>query len=126
MPRRSSLKGGSDTPRQFRRNSLNFSGDVSVTTITPALELANKKSLWFDDEEYAKIEDKIYMIAERAQEGGGGRKHCTRGLEKIIHLGTETRRCAAWDAVLLEQESQIQSGAKFFDDAALSRAYQEA
>mmetsp|Transcript_23724 Transcript_23724/g.58153 ORF Transcript_23724/g.58153 Transcript_23724/m.58153 type:complete len:226 (+) Transcript_23724:72-749(+) len=125
MPCRSSLKGGSGTPRQFRRNSLTFVSNVAVTPIIPTPELAKKKSLWFDDEDYDKIQKKILLIVERAQ-GGEGHKHCTRGLENIIQRGTESRRYAAWDAVLHEQQNQIRAGAEVFDDHALSRSYQEA
>ncbi|CAJ1956731.1 unnamed protein product [Cylindrotheca closterium] len=122
MSRRSSLKGSSPTPRQFRRHSLTFSSNVVVATIIPTPELAKKKSLWFEDKDYEKMHKKIHLIAERAQEGEG-HKYCTRGLENIIRGGSQIRKYAAWDAVLDEQEYQIQSGAEFYDEDALSRSY---
>ncbi|KAL3930630.1 MAG: hypothetical protein SGBAC_011681 [Bacillariaceae sp.] len=125
MPRRSSLKGGggTSTARQSRRrHSLTFSTEVSVSTITPTQELAKKKSsLWFEDKDYEKMRDKIFMIAERAQEGDT--RYCTRGLEGIIHRDSETRKYAAWDAVMDEQEYQMESGADYFDEDALSESY---
>lgn len=126
MPRRSSLKGGSGAPRKFRRNSLTFTSDVVVTTITPTPELADPKSLWFDEEDYNKMHQKIHIIAESAHDGGKEHRYCIRGLEKMLEPGTQARKHAAWDAVLYEQQTQILSGAEFFDDDALSRSYQKA
>jgi len=124
-PRRSSLKGssGSTPRRQFRRHSLTFSNNVTVATITPTQEMAKKKSLWFEAKDYAKMHTKIHLIAEKAKEGDG-RKYCTRGLEKIMRRETlETRKYAAWDAVLDEQEFQRSVGVD--DDDALSNSYRE-
>ena len=122
MSRRSSLKGGSGTPRQFRRHSLTFCSDVVVPTIIPTPELAKKKSLWFEEKDYEKMHKKIHLIAERAQEGDS-HKYCTRGLENIIRGDSQIRKFAAWDVVLDEQNFQLESGAEYFDDDALSRSY---
>jgi len=121
-PRRSSLKNGSGPTRRARRHSLTFSSDVEVTTITPTQKLAKKKSLWFEEKDYEKMQNKIFMIADMAKEGEGHR-YCTRGLENIIQKGSEERKYEAWDAVLDEQENQMQSGADFYDDDAVAQSY---
>lgn len=129
MPRRSSLRcSNGSTPRQSRRHSLTFATNVTVATITPQQELAKKKALWFEEKEYNRIQKKIYLIAERVKQGGEeSRKHCTRGLESIIgRNNSETRRYAAWDAVLGEQEYQRQFGVDRLNDDALSSSYREA
>ncbi|CAJ1964961.1 unnamed protein product [Cylindrotheca closterium] len=124
-PRRSSLRGSNGPRQRARRHSLTFSSEVVVQKITPTQEMAKKKSLWFGEKDYDKMKDKIFMIAEQAREGNG-QKHCTRGLESIILDGSEERKFAAWDAVLDEQEHQIQSGAEHFDEDALSQSYRDA
>ncbi|CAJ1956727.1 unnamed protein product [Cylindrotheca closterium] len=125
-PRRSSLKGSNGTPKGARRHSLTFSRDVVVATIVPTPELAKKKSLWFMEKDYEKMRKKISHIANKAQEkGGAGHKYCTRGLENLIRQGSETRRYAAWDAVLDEQENQTFQGAGKDEDA-LSQSYRSA
>jgi hypothetical protein len=126
MPRRSSLKGSNpNTPRQARRHSLSFSNSVTVTHVTPTQDLAKEKScLWFEDEDYEKMQEKVIRIAERAKNGemaSSGKKYCTRGLEKIMNEDCWTRRYAAWDAVMDEQEYQACNDQ--YDDDALSHSY---
>lgn len=65
---------------------------------------------------------KIQLIAQRAQLGEP-HKHCTRGLEKILRSDCEARKHAAWNAVLDEQEHQMESGAEYYDEDALSQSY---
>ena len=119
-PRRSSLKGSSG--REFRRHSLTFSNNVTVATITPTSDMAKKKLLWFEDKDYQKMQRKIHLIAEKAKQDSS--KYCTRGLEAIMRRDSETRRYAAWDVVLDEQEYQKE--AAVYDDDALSNSYREA
>ncbi|CAJ1956729.1 unnamed protein product [Cylindrotheca closterium] len=129
-PRRSSLKGSrSSTPKGApRRHSLTFSKDVVVSTIVPTKKLAKKNSLWFMEKDYEKMRKKISHIAKRAQEKGGAehkKKYCTRGLENLIRQGgSETRRYAAWDAVMDEQANQC--SAEYYNEDAVSKSYRTA
>lgn len=122
-PRRSSMKGSSGPKTSKRRGSLTFKENVEVSTITPARDLTKKPSkLWFEEKDYAKMQNEVDFIAECALDGLTNDKMCTRGLEDIMSAESVNRKYFAWDAVLDEQFKQWDAG-ETYDGEALSKSY---
>ena len=69
------------------------------------------KACWYSDEEYQKIWRRCDKVIDKLNHGKAvnPRKYCIRGLERMTslsHTRIECNRHDAYDAVILEQESQ--------------------
>jgi len=110
-----------------RRRSIQFDEDVNIRSIQPTTSVtgADKKQLWFQDEEYSTIKKKTRALLEKVDSKGvvNGKKYCTRGLEKYMEdpRTREQEKYEAWDSVLMEQE--MQRKLKIFDDESIGRFY---
>jgi len=110
-----------------RRRSIQFDEDVYVRKIQPAtsVEGADKKQMWFQDDEYHTIKRKTRALLDKVDSNGivNGKKYCTRGLEKYMEKSS-TRAAGkyqAWDSVLMEQDMQRKT--KIYDDESIGRFY---
>jgi len=143
QPRRSSLSNGRN-----RRASIGYSGEVTLRL--PSKETVKRRTsitfddtkneihevegmssltdhperLWFQDNEYAHIQDKIYAIINKLEKDKDNAQarpmFCTRGLEPLMRDHRLERR-DAYDSVFDEQASQRKQGR--FDDTSLSQMY---
>lgn len=112
-----------------RRSSITFNEDVNVRKITPAKTLTKEgtpDSLWFQENEYSKIQKKCRALLQKVDANGvvDGKKYCTRGLERYMTTSAQERegmKYGAWDSVLIEQRLQRREGT--FDDESVARLY---
>merc|ERR1712224_442669 len=110
-----------------RRRSIQFDEDVYVRKIQPTTSVkgAEKKELWFQDDEYYTIKKKTRALIDKVDSNGivNGKKYCTRGLEKYMEDPRKRaqEKYQAWDSVLMEQE--MQRKLKIFDDESMGRFY---
>merc|ERR1712048_936520 len=110
-----------------RRRSIQFDEDVYVRKIQPATSVkgAEKKEMWFQDDEYHTIKRKTRALLDKVDSNGivNGKKYCTRGLEKYMEDPKKRaeEKYQAWDSVLMEQE--MQRKLKIFDDESMGRFY---
>jgi len=110
-----------------RRRSIQFDEDVHVRKIQPATSVkgAEKKEMWFQDDEYHTIKKKTRALLDKVDSNGivNGKKYCTRGLEKYMEDPRKRaeEKYQAWDSVLMEQE--MQRKLKIFDDESMGRFY---
>lgn len=143
--RRSSMKGSSGPRRRAsigytgeielrlpgrqgpvkKKLSISFDSKVKVKSVAPISSMTeNSDALWFQDDEYDRMKQKSFEIVDRVELGmTGGKKYCTRGLEKLMQKNQEAsmiKKYDAWDAVMNEQFSQRESGT--FDDQNIANA----
>lgn len=110
-----------------RRRSIQFNEDVYVRKIQPATSVkgAEKKEMWFQDDEYHTIKRKTRALLDKVDSNGivNGKKYCTRGLEKYMEDPKKRaeEKYQAWDVVLMEQE--MQRKLKIYDDESMGRFY---
>jgi len=110
-----------------RRRSIQFDEDVYIRKIQPTTTVkgADKKELWFQDDEYSTIKKKTRALLKKIDSNGvvNGKKYCTRGLEKYMEDPTKRaqEKYQAWDSVLMEQE--MQRKLKIFDDESMGKFY---
>lgn len=110
-----------------RRRSIQFDEDVHIQQIQPTASVkgANKKDLWFQDDEYRTIKTKTRTLLSKVDSNGtiNGFKFCMRGLEKYMQNPTKRaqEKYQAWDCVLMEQQMQRQLG--IFDDESIGQFY---
>ena len=115
---------GQDQPVK-RRTSISFDEKVKVKSVSPVSQMTDRpEELWFQDDEYDRMKQKSFEIVDRVELGmTGGKKYCTRGLEKLMQKNQEAsmiKKYDAWDAVLNEQFSQRESGT--FNDVNIANA----
>jgi hypothetical protein len=112
-----------------RRSSITFNEDVNVRKIQPTIKIkgADKKELWFQDQEYTSIKKKTKALLEKVDSNGivNGKKYCTRGLEKYMQDPTERARekYGSWDSVLIEQDNQRKTNNYSSGDENIARLY---
>lgn len=110
-----------------RRRSITFHEDINVRQIQPTTSVkgADKRELWFQDDEFYTIKKKTRALLNKVDSNGvvNGKKYCTRGLEKYMEDPTKRaqEKNQAWDSVLTEQK--IQRKLKIFDDESMGRFY---
>lgn len=110
-----------------RRRSICFDEDVYVRKIQPTTSVkgAEKKELWFQDDEYYTIKKKTRALIDKVDSNGivNGKKYCTRGLEKYMEDPRKRaqEKYQAWDSVLMEQE--MQRKLTIYDDESIGRFY---
>jgi hypothetical protein len=109
-----------------RTYSIGFEDKVKVKSIAPVSQLVETpEDLWFQDDEYDRMKQKSFEIVDRIELGmTGGKKYCTRGLEKLMQKNQEqsmVRKYDAWDAVLNEQYDQREEGN--YSDDGMAHAY---
>lgn len=151
MPRRSSLSSRDGRIRGNRRASIGYSGEMTLTlpnkqTVTKRRSvgfddddtvysidtyddsdeddeiLSNKRQLWFREEEYRHIENKIRTIVRDSKTPGERPTWLeTRGLESVIGEGAEEKQMAI-QSVLEDQNRQRQGG--YFDEQAIATEYE--
>jgi len=86
---------------------------------------ADKKEMWFQDDEYHSIKRKTRALLNKVDSNGivNGKKYCTRGLEKYLEKPSlrAAGKYQAWDSVLMEQDMQRKM--KIYDDESMGRFY---
>ena len=126
LPRRASIQfsgeievniPGAERPIK-RRTSITFRDSVNVRNVPPAQNLTDEpESLWFQEDEYIEMKQKIRSLLEKVQRNGSkkvanGKGHyCTRGLERFFMQDVvQNRRYKALDSVLDVQTLQRLEG----------------
>eukprot|EP00934_Nitzschia_sp_Nitz4_P004223 Nitzschia sp. Nitz4//scaffold85_size83877//76066//77013//NITZ4_005242-RA/size83877-processed-gene-0.130-mRNA-1//1//CDS//3329559176//4213//frame0 len=139
-PRRSSMKQGPESTRRRRasiqltgevenylpgreepvrrRTSISFDNKVKVKKVTAVSDLAEEpQSLWFQDDEYHSIKQKLYSIVDKVESGNtDAGRYCTRGLERMMKSeSVRMKKYKVWDSLLDEQDVQREKGADYDD-----------
>ena len=129
-PIKSSLKRINSLTRLPRAMRIKFAHDDAQRTILGRHELSEDEldACWFRGDEYAKITKSCLKEIQKLQQGDKlkGQKYCARGLEshtQIAGLAKAQIRRAAWDAVLSEQDEQIDLGV--VDEESIGSRYQD-
>jgi hypothetical protein len=131
-PRRASIQFGGEIEVSLpgegmpvrRRTSIVFHDQVKIKNVTPVSELTDEpKALWFQNEEYSQIKQKIKCLVYKSEEGTlGDRKYCLRGLERMLASDVaREKKYKALDSVLVEQDLQRRQG--IYDDDYMSKLY---
>lgn len=108
--------------RKQKRTSISFKDDAQVQDIQSVTEMVeDPKRLWFQEEEYEHIKNKIYDILDK-QDQLEGKKYNTRGLESLMDENAFYERQEAHDSVFEEQ--RLQKRQTQFDDEKVRSAYQ--
>eukprot|EP00934_Nitzschia_sp_Nitz4_P005583 Nitzschia sp. Nitz4//scaffold283_size24287//14810//15544//NITZ4_008406-RA/size24287-processed-gene-0.8-mRNA-1//-1//CDS//3329545657//5573//frame0 len=112
--------------QQTRKTSISFKDDTDVQNIESVSDMVDDPNrLWFQKEEYAHIQKKIYTIVAQAKNGTEEERStwlCTRGLEPLMDGSGAHERKEAYENVLEEQRVQKAQGR--FDDEYLRTIYQ--
>ena len=112
-----------------RRTSITFDDEVRVKKVQPVASLTNNpEKLWFQDEEFENIKEKVFTIVDLVESGelppDKERKLCMRGLESLLEKNRQNKeelRYQAWDSVLDEQDHQMHNGT--FNEKSMADQY---
>jgi hypothetical protein len=114
------------TPKATR--AISFSPDVRVKKTLHLNNYSNDEidACWYNEAETKAIREQARRTVEQMQAEADldGPKYCTRGLEILTAEGRRQRmenRFQAWDAVLNEQERQVEEGIWEDDEATAAR-----
>ena len=126
-----------------RRTSITFNEQVQVRPVQPVTQIGQpgeevqREQLWFQDEEYDQMKNKMARLVNQVEKHGmdgfynqrsGGKKiPCIRGLERMIgenKYASWERKQQGWDAVLWEQHYQ-REGQEEFNENAMAAPYME-
>jgi hypothetical protein len=121
--RQVTLPGHDRAVRQ--RTCIKFCPSVRVLPVIPVYELMEEpETLWFQHDEYNRIQTRCYVLASKAMKGETcpGKQLCIRGLEFFLCHDGRDAKIDGWDSVFHEQFIQRRTGN--FDDEYMREMYQ--